>query len=99
MERRRLGTDGFTTSAVGLGCMGFSQGYGPADDDESLRAIGRALDAGVTLLDTAMSYGRGHNERLIARVLAEHRGRIEIATKFGIVRGEDGVGLDGRPEN
>ena len=99
MERRRLGTDGFTTSAVGLGCMGFSQGYGSADDEESLRAIGRALDAGVTLLDTAMSYGGGHNERLLARVLAGHRARVELATKFGIVRGDDGVGLDGRPEH
>lgn len=99
MERRLLGIDGFTTSAVGLGCMGFSQGYGPADDGESLRAISRALDAGVTLLDTAMSYGRGHNERLVARVLAEHRGQVELATKFGIVRGDGGAGLDGRPEN
>jgi aryl-alcohol dehydrogenase-like predicted oxidoreductase len=99
MERRLLGIDGFTTSAVGLGCMGFSQGYGPADDGESLRAISRALDAGVTLLDTAMSYSRGHNERLVARVLAEHRGQVELATKFGIVRGDGGAGLDGRPEN
>jgi aryl-alcohol dehydrogenase-like predicted oxidoreductase len=99
MERRRLGTDGLTTSALGLGCMGFSQGYGPADDEESLRAIRRAFDAGVTLLDTAMSYGRGHNERLVARALAEHRGQVEVATKFGIVRGENGVRLDGRPEH
>src|SRR5581483_6909957 len=99
MERRRLGTDGLTTSAIGLGCMGFSQGYGPADDAESLRAIDRALDAGVTLLDTAMSYGQGHNERLLARALATHRDRVELATKFGIVRGENGVRLDGRPEH
>jgi aryl-alcohol dehydrogenase-like predicted oxidoreductase len=99
MERRRLGTDGLTTSAIGLGCMGFSQGYGPADDAESLRAIDRALDAGVTLLDTAMSYGQGHNERLLARALAVHRDRVELATKFGIVRGENGVRLDGRPEH
>jgi aryl-alcohol dehydrogenase-like predicted oxidoreductase len=98
MERRRLGTDGFITSALGLGCMGFSQGYGPADDEQSLRAIERALDAGVTLLDTAMSYGGGHNERLLARALSAHRGRIELATKFGIVRDENGVRLDGRPE-
>jgi aryl-alcohol dehydrogenase-like predicted oxidoreductase len=99
MERRRLGGDGFTTSALGLGCMGFSQGYGPASDEESLRAIRRALDAGVTMLDTAMSYGGGHNERLIARELAGHRDQVEIATKFGIVRGESGVRLDARPEH
>ena len=99
MERRRLGNDGFTTSALGLGCMGFSQGYGPADDEESLRAVARALDAGVTMLDTAMSYGRGHNERLLSWVLAERRDQVEVATKFGIVRGDDGVSLDGRPEH
>lgn len=104
MERRFLGKDGFETSAVGLGCMGFSQGYGPADDDESLTAIRAAVDAGVTLLDTAMSYGRGHNERLVARALKDHArtdrtGKIEVATKFGIVRTDDGVRLDGRPEN
>jgi aryl-alcohol dehydrogenase-like predicted oxidoreductase len=99
MERRFLGKDGFETSAVGLGCMGFSQGYGPAEDAESLRAIRAAFDAGITLLDTAMSYGRGHNERLVARALKEHTGPVEVATKFGIVRTDSGVGLDGRPEN
>jgi aryl-alcohol dehydrogenase-like predicted oxidoreductase len=87
------------TSAIGLGCMGFSQGYGPADDEQSLRAIGTALDAGITMLDTAMSYGRGHNERLVARALAGRRGHVQIATKFGIVRDENGVRLDGRPDH
>jgi aryl-alcohol dehydrogenase-like predicted oxidoreductase len=99
MERRFLGKDGFETSAVGLGCMGFSQGYGPTEDAESLRAIRAAFDAGITLLDTAMSYGQGHNERLVARALKEHTGPVEVATKFGIVRTDSGVGLDGRPEN
>jgi|SRR4051794_35484080 aryl-alcohol dehydrogenase-like predicted oxidoreductase len=89
---RNLGA--FTTSDLGLGCMGFSQGYGPADDAESLRAIERALDLGITLLDTAMSYGEGHNERLIGRVKRDK----QVATKFGIVRDEHGVRLDGRPE-
>ncbi len=99
MEQRSLGIDGLTTSAVGLGCMGLSQGYGPTDDDESIRTIHRALELGVTMVDTAMSYGEGHNERLIARALAGHRQAATVATKFGIVRDDDGVRLDGRPEH
>jgi aryl-alcohol dehydrogenase-like predicted oxidoreductase len=99
MEQRILGTAGLPTSAIGLGCMGFSQAYGPADDDESLAVIGDALDSGITMIDTAMSYGRGHNERLLARALAGRRDQVVLATKFGIVRGADGVRLDGRPEN
>lgn len=82
--------------------MGFSQGYGAADDQESLAAIHRALDCGVSMLDTAMSYGQGHNEQLLARALAklgDQRIKIQVATKFGIVRGEHGVYLDGRPEH
>ena len=99
MERRQLGSDGFTTSALGLGCMGLSQGYGPADDDESVRAIHRAIELGVTLLDTAMSYGQGHNERLIGRALGGGTDKVQVATKFGIIRDEHGVRLDGRPEH
>lgn len=68
MEQRHLGT--LTTSALGLGCMGLSQGYGPADDERSVRVIRTALDLGVRMLDTAMSYGQGHNERLIARAIS-----------------------------
>jgi aryl-alcohol dehydrogenase-like predicted oxidoreductase len=101
MEQRHLGTDGFRTSALGLGCMGFSQGYGPADDEESIKAIHRAIDLGVDMLDTAMSYGQGHNERLVGRALAEYgggAGQVRVATKFGIVRGDGGVQLDGRPD-
>jgi aryl-alcohol dehydrogenase-like predicted oxidoreductase len=81
--------------------MGFSQGYGPADDGESIKALHRAVELGVNLLDTAMSYGQGHNEELVSRVLAElgNRGEVQVATKFGIVRTEQGVSLDGRPEN
>ena len=67
MKQRTLGRQGLTVSALGFGCMGLSQGYGPADDDESVRAIHRALDEGIAMLDTAMSYGQGHNERLIGR--------------------------------
>jgi aryl-alcohol dehydrogenase-like predicted oxidoreductase len=81
--------------------MGFSQGYGPVDDGESIKALHTAVESGVNLLDTAMSYGQGHNERLVARALAElgDRGEIQVATKFGIVRTERGVSLDGRPEH
>src|SRR6266704_2412401 len=97
MEQRHLGRGGLATSAVGLECMGLSQGYGPADDDESVRVIHRALDLGVTMLDTAMSYGQGHNERLIARALAGRQAMV--ATKFGIVRDDRGVRVDGRPDH
>ena len=96
MERRNLG--GLTTSAIGFGCMGLSQAYGPADDDASVAAIRAALDAGVTLLDTAMSYGAGHNERLVGRAIRGRRDEVVLATKVGIVRGDDGVRLDARPE-
>ena len=99
MQQRKLGSDGFTTSALGLGCMGLSQGYGPADDDESIRAVHRAIELGVTMLDTAMSYGQGHNERLLGRVLRGRAGQVQVATKFGIIRTEQGVHLDARPEH
>ena len=99
MERRHLGSDGLATSTLGMGCMGLSQGYGPADDGESVAAIRRAAELGVTMFDTAMSYGQGHNERLIGRALAGLPWHAQVATKFGIVRGEDGVRLDGRPEH
>jgi len=101
MQRRQLGNGGLVTSALGLGCMGFSQGYGPADDAESAASIRRAIELGVTMLDTAMSYGQGHNERVVGQVLAGSgilADHVQVATKFGIVRGEQGVHLDGRPE-
>jgi aryl-alcohol dehydrogenase-like predicted oxidoreductase len=97
MQQRDLGRDALATSAIGLGCMGLSQGYGPADDDESVRAIHRALDEGIAMLDTAMSYGQGHNERLIGRALAGRRDQAVVATKFGIVRDSRGVRVDGHP--
>ena len=99
MQQRQLGSDGLVTSALGMGCMGLSQGYGPADDDESVRAIRRAAELGVTMFDTAMSYGQGHNERLIGRALAGLPWQVQVATKFGIVRDSGGVRLDGRPEH
>lgn len=85
---------------IGLGCMGMSEFYGASDEQEALATIDRALDLGVAMLDTADSYGRGANERLVRRAIAGRRDEAVVATKFGIVRGEDGaiVGLNGRPE-
>lgn len=97
MKTRVLGPDRFTTSTIGLGCMGMSQGYGPRDDAASLDALARALDRGITFWDTAQSYGAGHNEQLVGRALAGRRHAAQLATKFGIVRGPDGVRLDARP--
>jgi aryl-alcohol dehydrogenase-like predicted oxidoreductase len=99
MVTRSLGPERLTVSALGLGCWGMSQVYGPADDSESLATLERALDLGVTLIDTAMSYGRGDNERLLARVLAARRDEVVLATKFGIVRGANGPRVDGRAES
>jgi aryl-alcohol dehydrogenase-like predicted oxidoreductase len=99
MVTRTLGPDGLTVSALGLGCWGMSQVYGPADDSESLATLERALDLGVSLLDTSMSYGGGHNERLLARLLASRRDEVVLATKFGIVRDANGARVDGRPDN
>jgi aryl-alcohol dehydrogenase-like predicted oxidoreductase len=86
-----------SVSALGLGCMGFSQAYGPADDTESVATIRAALDLGVTLLDTAMSYGAGHNEELVGRAIAGRREQAVLASKFGIVRGPGGVRVDNEP--
>ena len=94
MESRKLGTQGLEAAAIGLGCMGMSEFYGSTDDDESVATIHRALELGVTLLDTADMYGPFANERLVARALGEWDGeRPLIATKFGNVRGEDGAFL------
>jgi aryl-alcohol dehydrogenase-like predicted oxidoreductase len=99
MLQRKLGTSGLTVSAMGLGCMGMSQGYGPGDDTESIRTLHRALDIGVTFFDTASAYGMGANERLLSRVLATRRAEVVVATKCGIVRRPDGNGttIDGSP--
>src|SRR5439155_13093063 len=100
MERRELGTSGLVVSAVGLGCMGMSQSYGAADDDESIRTILRATDLGATFLDTADAYGKGDNERLVGRAIRGHRDDIVLATKFGLVTGVSGpaTSADARPE-
>ena len=84
MRTTKLGD--LTVSAQGLGCMGMSEFYGPGDWDESIATIGRALDLGVTFLDTADAYGAGHNEVLVGRGIAHRRDEVQLATKFGIDR-------------
>jgi len=100
MEHRPLGRSGLQVSALGLGCMGMSEFYGPRDDEESIRTIRRALDLGVTFFDTADMYGPFINEELVGRALRPHRQGVVIATKFGNVRGPKGerLGINGRPE-
>ncbi|OUC79119.1 aldo/keto reductase [Streptosporangium minutum] len=100
MNRRRLGQEGPEVSAIGLGCMGMSEFYGAADEAESVEVIHRALDLGVTFLDTADMYGRGHNEELVGRAIRDRRDEVVLATKFGIVRTDDPAlrGLDGSPD-
>ena len=100
MQTRTLGSTGPTVSALGLGCMGMSDLYGPADDAESVATIRAALDAGVTLLDTGDFYGAGHNELLIREALrGRDREQVAISVKFGALRGPDGgwLGVDARP--
>jgi aryl-alcohol dehydrogenase-like predicted oxidoreductase len=100
MQTRRLGSGGLEVSAEGLGCMGMSQSYGPADEAESLATIHRALELGVTLLDTANVYGPFINERLVGRAVAGHRDQVVIATKFGLQGRDDSLGMrvNGRPD-
>ena len=100
IPRRQLGAQGLQVSAIGLGCMGMSDFYGPADDQVSLKVLNRAIDIGVNFLDTADMYGMGSNERLLAQVLKTRRSEVVLATKFGHVRGPDGTVLriDGSPE-
>lgn len=99
MEERQLG-QGLRVSAIGLGCMGMSEFYGPADERESVATIHRALDLGVTLLDTADAYGPFENEALVGRAVRGRRDGVVIATKFGNQRRADGtwMGINGRPE-
>jgi aryl-alcohol dehydrogenase-like predicted oxidoreductase len=100
MDMRKLGKSGPTVSAIGLGCMGMSDFYGPADRGESISTIHAALDAGITLLDTGDFYGMGHNEMLIREALASRsRGKVQISVKFGALRDPEKkfLGYDSRP--
>ena len=99
MQKRQLGATGPVVSAIGLGCMGMSNAYGPADRDESIATIHTALDAGVTLLDTGDFYGQGHNELLVAEAIKGRRDEVQLSVKFGGMRDADGafIGFDTRP--
>jgi len=100
MKTRALGQQGLEVSAICLGCMGMSDFYGPASEDEAIATIHAAIDGGVDFIDTADVYGPFTNERLVGRALRGRRDRVVLATKFGNVRSEDGkwLGIDGRPE-
>src|SRR5512141_2763791 len=99
MEKRKLGKSGLEVSAVGLGCMGMSYGYGPAADEQEMSSLmRRAVELGVTLFDTAEAYGPFTNEELVGKALAPFRDRVVIATKFGFkFEGGKQSGLDSRP--
>ncbi|TSC23988.1 aldo/keto reductase [Corallococcus sp. Z5C101001] len=101
METRKLGRQGLTVSALGLGCMGMSDFYSGRDDTESEATLLHALDRGITFFDTADAYGPGRNEKLVGRVLGPHRAKLVLATKFGLVRdpaNPQSRGINGRPE-
>src|SRR6202045_4353845 len=100
IPRRKLGQQGLEVSAIGLGCLGMSDFYGPADETTNISVLNAALDIGINFLDTADMYGSGANERLLAKVLKTRRKEVVLATKFGSVRGPDGafLGINGTPE-
>lgn len=100
IKKRKLGNSGLEVSALGLGCMGLSFGYGPATEKEAaIRLLRTAYERGVTFFDTAEAYGPNTNEELLGEALAPFRNEVVIATKFGFVAGRPNEGMDSRPEN
>jgi aryl-alcohol dehydrogenase-like predicted oxidoreductase len=100
MQKRKLGNSGLEVSAIGLGCMGLSFGYGPATEkQDAIALIHAAVEQGVTFFDTAEAYGPFTNEELLGEALASVRQQVVIATKFGFPGGKPLEGLDSRPEN
>src|ERR1044072_6058961 len=98
LAKRKLGRQGLEVSAIGLGCMGMSQSYGPADEKESVATLHRAIELGVDFFDTAEVYGPFVNEELVGRVLKPHRDKIVLATKFGFnIENGKNVGTNSRP--
>jgi aryl-alcohol dehydrogenase-like predicted oxidoreductase len=100
VDQRHLGSEGLVVSELGLGCMGMSEFYGTGDEEESIATIHRAIDLGITFLDTADMYGPFTNEKLVGKAIADRRDEVVLATKFGNVRGEDGSfrGVSGTPD-
>src|SRR6187402_482789 len=99
MQKRKLGNSGLEVSAIGLGCMGLSYGYGPATDmQDAIKLIRTAFERGVTFFDTAEAYGPFKNEELLGEALAPYRDKIVIATKFGLKNGDSSQGVDSDPK-
>jgi aryl-alcohol dehydrogenase-like predicted oxidoreductase len=100
MKQSHLGKNGLTVSPLGLGCMSMSEFYGHADEKESIATLHRAIERGINFFDTADVYGQGRNEEFVGKMLQEHRDKVIIATKFGIVRNANGefTGVCSKPE-